>query len=166
MQYHTAGPRTFGYVRPSLRGGYLCFPDLCGRDTKRFLLGGVSALTRPTPERVLFWVCFCFFQDNDKDDLYWAVGDGGPPFDPYNKAMDLNSLLGKIIRIRVPRAATNDPKNKIPLYENPPDNAKGEKRPGRRDNCCVVYGAVSGLTRPVGERLSARAKHHRFVSPP
>ncbi|CAM9376834.1 unnamed protein product [Laminaria digitata] len=57
--------------------------------------------------------------NNDKDDLYWAVGDGGPPLDPNNFASDINYLLGNIIRITVPRGDSDD------LYTIPSGNAKG-----------------------------------------
>src|SRR6185295_951122 len=38
--------------------------------------------------------------------LYISVGDGGPGNDPSNRAQDLNSLLGKILRIDVDHAAS------------------------------------------------------------
>lgn len=55
------------------------------------------------------------------DDLYWAVGDGGPPFDPNNHAQNLDTLLGSVIRITVPR----NPGANDPAYAIPSGNARG-----------------------------------------
>lgn len=37
-------------------------------------------------------------------ELYWSVGDGGPQNDPDNRAQDLTTLHGSIVRISVPSA--------------------------------------------------------------
>lgn len=50
--------------------------------------------------------------------LYIATGDGGSGGDPQNKAQDLNSLLGKILRIDVDNTTTNPNLN----YAIPTDN--------------------------------------------
>lgn len=55
--------------------------------------------------------------EQSEDDLYWAVGDGGPPFDLLSRASDLDTLLGKIIRITVPRSGTG--------YTLPDGNVRG-----------------------------------------
>ncbi|KAG5188545.1 Sorbosone dehydrogenase-domain-containing protein [Tribonema minus] len=48
--------------------------------------------------------------------LYIVTGDGGSAFDPQNHAQDLNSRLGKIMRVRISTdAGTNS-------YTTPPDN--------------------------------------------
>src|SRR5262249_33539886 len=49
--------------------------------------------------------------------LYISVGDGGPGNDPSNRAQDLSSLLGKILRIDIdPPEGVNSP------YVSPPSN--------------------------------------------
>jgi glucose/arabinose dehydrogenase len=49
--------------------------------------------------------------------LYFATGDGGDANDPDNNAQNLQSLLGKMIRILV-----NDSSNAAPFYTAPLDN--------------------------------------------
>jgi glucose/arabinose dehydrogenase len=48
--------------------------------------------------------------------LWWVMGDGGLAGDPYNNAQNVNTLLGKILRITVP--ADNDQGYTIPK-DNP-----------------------------------------------
>jgi glucose/arabinose dehydrogenase len=50
--------------------------------------------------------------------LYIGMGDGGSGNDPNNRAQNINSLLGKMLRIN-PSLAENPP---TPAYTNPPDN--------------------------------------------
>ncbi|MCO6511976.1 MAG: PQQ-dependent sugar dehydrogenase [Aridibacter famidurans] len=50
--------------------------------------------------------------------LYIGMGDGGSAFDPNNRAQDINSLLGKMLRITVD-VSGNDAN---PPYTNPADN--------------------------------------------
>lgn len=50
--------------------------------------------------------------------LYIGMGDGGSGNDPNNRAQDINSLLGKMLRI-TPSLAEPPPS---PAYTNPPDN--------------------------------------------
>lgn len=66
---------------------------------------------------------FLLMSQVDEDDLYWSVGDGGPPFDPNNFASNLDTLLGSIIRITVPRGSTANTETK---YSIPDGNAQGE----------------------------------------
>jgi glucose/arabinose dehydrogenase len=48
-------------------------------------------------------------------DLYWTMGDGGLAGDPYDNAQRYDTLLGKVLRIRVPAANGQG-------YAIPPDN--------------------------------------------
>jgi glucose/arabinose dehydrogenase len=57
--------------------------------------------------------------------LYIASGDGGSGNDPGNRAQNLNSLLGKILRIDV-----DTPTGPLP-YSSPPDNPYAGATPGR-----------------------------------
>lgn len=50
--------------------------------------------------------------------LYIGMGDGGSGNDPNNRAQDINSMLGKMLRITPSLAATPP----VPAYTNPPDN--------------------------------------------
>ena len=50
------------------------------------------------PSPVHNWNCVAFGPDGM---LYAGFGDGGPAADPNNEAQNLNSLLGKILRIDV-----------------------------------------------------------------
>ncbi len=59
-----------------------------------------------------------FRNDNGTDNLYIGMGDGGSGNDPNNRAQDVNSLLGKFLRI-TPTLA--EPPS-VPAYTNPPDN--------------------------------------------
>jgi glucose/arabinose dehydrogenase len=58
--------------------------------------------------------------------LYISVGDGGPGNDPSNQAQDLNSLLGKILRIDV-----DHPAGANVLYSSPPSNPFYGTKAGR-----------------------------------
>jgi glucose/arabinose dehydrogenase len=57
--------------------------------------------------------------------LYMSVGDGGPGNDPSNHAQDLNSLLGKILRIDIDHPGINSP------YSSPASNPFYGVKPGR-----------------------------------
>ncbi|MGI9056605.1 MAG: PQQ-dependent sugar dehydrogenase, partial [Pyrinomonadaceae bacterium] len=59
-----------------------------------------------------------FRNDNGTDNLYIGMGDGGSGNDPNNNAQNINSLLGKYLRI-TPSLAEPAP---TPAYTNPPDN--------------------------------------------
>lgn len=52
------------------------------------------------------------------DDLYWAMGDGGPQQDILMNAQNLDTLHGKIMRVSVPRSGTG--------YEIPEGNVVGK----------------------------------------
>ncbi len=56
--------------------------------------------------------------------LYIGVGDGGSGNDPSNNAQNLNTLLGKILRINVDSAGS------IPPYTSPPGNPFAGSTPG------------------------------------
>lgn len=58
-------------------------------------------------------------RDQSEDDLYWAVGDGGPQNDLRDNAQNLNTYHGKVVRITVPRSGSG--------YTNPEGNAKGKE---------------------------------------
>jgi glucose/arabinose dehydrogenase len=57
--------------------------------------------------------------------LYISVGDGGPGNDPSNHAQDLNSLLGKILRLDIDHAGPNTP------YSSPSSNPFYGTKAGR-----------------------------------
>lgn len=59
--------------------------------------------------------------------LYAGPGDGGSGNDPNNNGQNINSLLGKIIRLDV----DNVPPGQVPAYNIPPDNPFAGKTPGR-----------------------------------
>ena len=59
-----------------------------------------------------------FRNDNGVNNLYIGMGDGGSANDPNNNAQNINSLLGKYLRI-TPSLAEPAPS---PAYTNPPDN--------------------------------------------
>jgi glucose/arabinose dehydrogenase len=54
--------------------------------------------------------------------LYAALGDGGSGGDPFNKARDLNSLLGKMLRIDVNADADDFPEDATRNYAIPSTN--------------------------------------------
>jgi hypothetical protein len=57
--------------------------------------------------------------------LYAGTGDGGSGHDPNNNAQNINSLLGKIIRIDI-----NTPLGQVPPYNIPPTNPYAGATPG------------------------------------
>lgn len=57
--------------------------------------------------------------------LYAATGDGGSGNDPPNNAQNINSLLGKMIRIDI-----NVPPTQVPAYNIPPTNPFAGATPG------------------------------------
>ena len=59
-----------------------------------------------------------FRNDNGTNNLYIGMGDGGSGNDPNNNAQNVNSLLGKFLRITPDLSATPP----VPAYTNPPDN--------------------------------------------
>ena len=59
-----------------------------------------------------------FRNDGGTNNLYIGMGDGGSGNDPGNNAQNINSLLGKFLRI-TPSLAEPAP---TPAYTNPPDN--------------------------------------------
>ncbi len=59
-----------------------------------------------------------FRNDNGTNNLYIGMGDGGSANDPNGNAQNINSLLGKYLRI-TPSLAEPAP---TPAYTNPPDN--------------------------------------------
>ena len=57
--------------------------------------------------------------------LYAAPGDGGSGNDPNNNAQNINSLLGKVLRIDI-----NTPNGQVPAYNIPPTNPFAGAIPG------------------------------------
>lgn len=57
--------------------------------------------------------------------LYWSIGDGGGGGDLDNNGQNLNSLLGKILRLDVDSAAPYIPSNN-PFYSNPSPTIRKE----------------------------------------
>ena len=57
--------------------------------------------------------------------LYAGPGDGGSGNDPLNNAQNINSLLGKVIRIDI-----NTPVGQVPAYNIPPTNPFAGATPG------------------------------------
>lgn len=58
--------------------------------------------------------------------LYAGTGDGGSGNDPNNNAQNINSLLGKMLRIDI----NNVPVGQVPPYNIPPDNPYAGTIPG------------------------------------
>jgi len=58
--------------------------------------------------------------------LYIALGDGGSGNDPFDRAQNIDDLLGKILRINV-----DVPIGSVPQYLSPPDNPFFGAMPGR-----------------------------------
>ncbi len=58
--------------------------------------------------------------------LYWSTGDGGSAGDPNNNAQNLNSLLGKILRIDVDSAFPYAIPPSNPFYNNPSSSVRKE----------------------------------------
>lgn len=58
--------------------------------------------------------------------LYAGTGDGGSSNDPGNNAQNINSLLGKMLRIDI----NNVPTGQVPPYNIPPDNPYAGTVPG------------------------------------
>jgi glucose/arabinose dehydrogenase len=58
--------------------------------------------------------------------LYWSTGDGGSGGDPGNNAQNLNSLLGKILRLDVSSAASYSIPASNPFYSNPDPSIRKE----------------------------------------
>lgn len=58
--------------------------------------------------------------------LYWSTGDGGSGGDPDNNAQNLNSLLGKILRIDVDSASPYSIPTTNPFYNNPSPSIRKE----------------------------------------
>ncbi|MEJ7861553.1 MAG: PQQ-dependent sugar dehydrogenase [Pyrinomonadaceae bacterium] len=87
-----------------------------------------NALGDPNSERIVLTIAqpfsnhnggmIEFRNDNGADNLYIGMGDGGSGNDPQNNAQNINSLLGKFLRI-TPDVSGND---NNPAYTNPADN--------------------------------------------
>ena len=58
--------------------------------------------------------------------LYWSTGDGGSGGDPDNNAQNLNSLLGKILRLDVSSASSYSIPASNPFYSNPNPSIRKE----------------------------------------
>lgn len=58
--------------------------------------------------------------------LYWSTGDGGGGGDPGNNAQNLNSLLGKILRLDVSSASSYSIPASNPFYNNPNPSIRKE----------------------------------------
>jgi glucose/arabinose dehydrogenase len=58
--------------------------------------------------------------------LYWSTGDGGGAGDPNNNAQNLNSLLGKILRIDVNSGSPYGIPNSNPFFSSSDPNVKKE----------------------------------------
>jgi len=58
--------------------------------------------------------------------LYWSAGDGGGTGDPDNNAQNLNSLLGKILRIDVNSGSPYSIPTSNPFYNNPSPSIRKE----------------------------------------
>jgi len=58
--------------------------------------------------------------------LYWSTGDGGSGGDPDNNAQNLNSLLGKILRLDVSAASSYSIPASNPFYNNPNPSVRKE----------------------------------------
>jgi glucose/arabinose dehydrogenase len=56
--------------------------------------------------------------------LYWSTGDGGSGGDPFNNAQNLNSLLGKILRLDVDSASPYAVPASNPFFSDPNPNKK------------------------------------------
>ena len=70
--------------------------------------------------------------------LYIGMGDGGSSGDPENRAQNVNTLLGKILRIDVDNEAGGK------KYAIPPDNPYARPRPGSTRSgrsACAIRGA-------------------------
>jgi glucose/arabinose dehydrogenase len=58
--------------------------------------------------------------------LYWSTGDGGSGGDPDNNAQNVNSLLGKILRLDVSSPASYSIPPSNPFYNNPSPSIRKE----------------------------------------
>ncbi len=58
--------------------------------------------------------------------LYWSTGDGGGGGDPSNNAQNLNSLLGKILRLDVDSGSTYSIPPSNPFFNNPNPSIRKE----------------------------------------
>jgi glucose/arabinose dehydrogenase len=58
--------------------------------------------------------------------LYWSTGDGGSGGDPPNNAQNLNSLLGKLLRIDVNSGPPYGIPNTNPFFSSPDPNVRKE----------------------------------------
>ena len=58
--------------------------------------------------------------------LYWSTGDGGGGGDPFNNAQNLNSLLGKILRLDVNSALPYAIPPTNPFYDDPSSSIRKE----------------------------------------
>jgi glucose/arabinose dehydrogenase len=71
--------------------------------------------------------------------LYWSTGDGGGSGNPSNNAQNLNSLLGKILRIDIDSASPYSVPASNPFFNNPSPSVRKE---------IWAYGLRNPLSRP------------------
>ncbi|MFM9903540.1 MAG: PQQ-dependent sugar dehydrogenase [Pyrinomonadaceae bacterium] len=90
--------------------------------------------------------------------LYAGPGDGGAANDPPNNAQNIDSLLGKIIRLDI----DNVPSGQIPQYNTPSDNPFKGSIPGADE--IYAYG-VRNPYRFSFDRGPIRARPNRGVRP-
>ena len=89
----------------------------------------------PTSERILLHIDQPFPNHNGGDvafgpdgDLYIAMGDGGSGGDPMGNGQNLDTLLGKILRIR-PGASRRPPGRRTPIPADNPFAGRADARP-------------------------------------
>jgi len=91
---------------------------------QRFDAGATPTVVNPTSGLIILRIPHPTYQNHFGGQLafgpdgylYLATGDGGGAGDPQGNARNLNSLLGKLLRIDVSNATTTQP------YAIPPDN--------------------------------------------
>ncbi|MGD9629842.1 MAG: PQQ-dependent sugar dehydrogenase [Pyrinomonadaceae bacterium] len=87
----------------------------------------------PTPVRIIITIPHPNFTNHNGGTiafgpdgyLYAGPGDGGSGNDPNNNAQNINSLLGKMLRIDI-----DTPLGQVPAYNIPPDNPYAGATPG------------------------------------
>ncbi|HJQ08769.1 MAG TPA: PQQ-dependent sugar dehydrogenase [Candidatus Saccharimonadales bacterium] len=91
----------------------------------RFTLSQANGLADPSSEKILFTLPQPFSNHNGGElqfgpdgYLYAALGDGGSQGDPGNRAQDLNSFFGKILRVDVSSGSWAAPRSN-PFVDKP-----------------------------------------------